>query len=175
MSGGEEAEGCGQANSYHRSSVPGGMQTVPETPKQFSNPGKMACSLGWHAHCAGCASRSVRATPAPQPKTPCVGHGISAVVRWRSPWRSSPSRCSFEFPGRLNPPLEPEAHLRDSDFMSLGKGLGIGIFPSSTVNSSAVTQPVRPCPTLHTHCFRVKEAEAHREDTQLGTQVSDPL
>lgn len=29
----EEAEGCGQADSYHKSSVPGGMQTVPETPK----------------------------------------------------------------------------------------------------------------------------------------------
>lgn len=27
------AEGCGQADSYHRSSVPVGIQTMPETPK----------------------------------------------------------------------------------------------------------------------------------------------
>ena len=175
MSGGEEARGCGQADSYHRGSVPGGMQTVPETPKQFSNPGKTACSLGWHAHCADCASRAVRATPSPQLETPCIGRGIPAVVRWRSPWRSSPSRCSSESAGGLNPPLKPETHLRDSHFMSLGKGLGIGIFPSSTVNSNAVTQPFLPCPTLHTHCFKVREAETQREDAQLGTQVSDPL
>ena len=71
--------GCGQADSYHRSGIPGGMQTVPETPKQFSNPGKMAYSLGWHAHSEGCGRGTVKATASPQPKTPCVGHGISEV------------------------------------------------------------------------------------------------
>lgn len=66
--GEEEAEGCGQADSYQRSKVPGGMQTVPEIPKQFSNPGKMACSLGWHAHHGGCGSGAVRAPPSPNPR-----------------------------------------------------------------------------------------------------------
>lgn len=59
--------------------------------------------------------------------------------------------------------------------MSLGKGLGMGICPSSTANLNAVTQPVLSCPTLYTYSLKVGEAEAQRENTQLGTQVSDPL
>lgn len=49
----------------------------------------------------------------------------------------------------------------------------MGICPSSTANLNAVTQPVLSCPILYTYSLKVGEAEAQRENTQLGTQVSD--
>lgn len=40
--------------------------------KQFSNPGKMACTLGWHAQRGGCGREAVRVTPPPNLRYPML-------------------------------------------------------------------------------------------------------
>lgn len=133
----EEAEGCVHADSYLRNSVPGGTQTVPETPQTFSNPGKMVCSLGWHVQCGGCKSKVIETNPPPVQDTLCWSRNIKKS-QVEEPLEISETHCSFELLG--DSATQAWVHPQRFRFHRIWVGPGHLDFPSSPVHLNAPTQ-----------------------------------
>lgn len=69
-----------------------------KTLKQFSNPGKKVCSLGWHDQCGGCKRKVIGANPPPAQDILCWSQNLKES-QVEKPLEISEASLSFEFPG----------------------------------------------------------------------------